>query len=160
MRLHTEKTILIYRRMPHCVFASSQTKSSLACWRHEVWILRRCPATSNHAPLASTRRPSSVIRTRATSIVRPAATTRSAFAVASPARISSTRKSVKKPCASMIASVQRRDCPRAIRARGGEWREGCACARAAWVAHRGHWTCLRDGDVRVEPRRSNCHRTA
>jgi hypothetical protein len=26
---------------------------------------------------------------------------------------------------------------------------------AAWVAYRGHCTCLRDGDVRVEPRRSN-----
>jgi hypothetical protein len=36
---------------------------------------------------SSDRRPASVIRTRATSIVRPAATTRSAFAVASPARI-------------------------------------------------------------------------
>jgi hypothetical protein len=34
------------------------------------------------------RRPASVSRTRATSIVRPAATTRSAFAVASPARTS------------------------------------------------------------------------
>jgi WD40 repeat protein len=31
---------------------------------------------------------------------------------------------------------------------------------AAWVAYRRHWTCLRDSDVRVEPRRSNCHWTA
>jgi hypothetical protein len=29
---------------------------------------------------------------------------------------------------------------------------------AAWVAYRGHWTCLRDDDERVE-RRSHCHRT-
>jgi hypothetical protein len=43
---------------------------------------------------------------RVTCIERPPATARSVCAVASPARIRSTRKSVVNPCASMIASVQ------------------------------------------------------
>jgi hypothetical protein len=54
---------------------------------------------------ASAFRPASVIRSVATSILRPPATTRSAVAVASPARTSSTSISIVKPCASRIASV-------------------------------------------------------
>jgi hypothetical protein len=49
--------------------------------------------------------PRLVIRTRATSIVRLPATTRSAAAVASPAFASSTIMSIENPCASIIASV-------------------------------------------------------
>jgi hypothetical protein len=57
--------------------------------------------------LSSVRRPSAVILTRATSIARLPATTRSAVAVASPARTSLTIYSIVKPCAIMIASVRR-----------------------------------------------------
>jgi hypothetical protein len=60
---------------------------------------------SGYRPV-SARRPASVIRTRATSIVCRPATTRAAVAVASPARTRSIIRSVVKPCASMIASVQ------------------------------------------------------
>jgi hypothetical protein len=61
----------------------------------------------NDCPLStSARRTASVILTRATSIVRPPAMMRSAFAVASPAWISSTICSIVKPCANIIASVQ------------------------------------------------------
>jgi 5-methyltetrahydropteroyltriglutamate--homocysteine methyltransferase len=53
---------------------------------------------------ASARRPATVMRTRITSIARPAIT-RSACAFASPSLISSPIISVEKPCASTIASV-------------------------------------------------------
>jgi hypothetical protein len=80
------------------------------------------------APSASARRPASVILTR-TSIVRPPppATTRWLCAVASPAHTSGPKSHA--PVTSPRCS--RRDCPRAIRARGGAWREGCACARCS-----------------------------
>ena len=45
------------------------------------------------------------------------------------------------------------------RAAAGGGRDALARV-AAWVAHRGHWRCLRDDDLEVEPRRSHCHRTA
>ncbi len=49
---------------------------------------------------------------------------------------------------------------RAIRVRGGGWREGCACARCGvGCLPRTHCKCLRDGDAQVAPRRSHCHRT-
>jgi hypothetical protein len=54
----------------------------------------------------STRRPVSVTRTRATSIDRPPATTRSVPAVASPCRIRSASMLAANPCATIIASVQ------------------------------------------------------
>ena len=54
---------------------------------------------------------------------------RSAVALASPARTSSTICSMVNPCAIMIASVQPSGMQQAIRARGGEWREECAGPR-------------------------------
>jgi hypothetical protein len=55
---------------------------------------------------ASARRPASVMRTSATSILRPAATTRSTSAVASPARMSCATCGIVNPCAKSSASVQ------------------------------------------------------
>jgi hypothetical protein len=57
-------------------------------------------------PSLIARRPASVIRTRVISIVREPATTRSAVAIASPARTSSTICAIVKPWASIIVSVQ------------------------------------------------------
>ena len=50
--------------------------------------------------------PASVIRTRVTSIARSSAITRSVITLASPALISSTNRSLLKPCASRMAAVQ------------------------------------------------------
>src|SRR5215468_846206 len=50
--------------------------------------------------------PASVIRTRVTSIARSPAITRSVVTLASPALISSTNRSLLKPCARRIAAVQ------------------------------------------------------
>src|SRR5262249_16041386 len=55
---------------------------------------------------ASARRPASVMRTRATSIILPPATIRSVVAFANPALISSTIGSMEKRGTSITASVQ------------------------------------------------------
>jgi hypothetical protein len=83
--------------------------------------------------LFSTRRPSSVIRTVATSNVREPATTRSAVAVASPARTSSTICSVVNPCARMSPSVQPSG-----RSRQFERADGVGF-KGALAARRRHW---------------------
>ena len=64
-----------------------------------VWRVRRCRSAARPRLTkgTSTRRPASVIRTRAISIARPPATTRSACAVASPDRTNSTNRSMVKP---------------------------------------------------------------
>ena len=67
---------------------------------------RGAPRIQGHRSSASARRPTSVILTRATSIARPPATTRSVHVVAIPVLMRSTRKSTVNPCASMIASLQ------------------------------------------------------
>jgi len=62
--------------------------------------------TFHRRAFSSTRRPASVIFTRATSILREPATTRSAVAVASFACTSSTISLIVKPCARRMPSAQ------------------------------------------------------
>jgi hypothetical protein len=68
--------------------------------------------------------PESVIRTRVTAIARSSATTRSVVTLASPVLISSTNRSLLKPCASRMPRCSRRAMRRAIRARAGARRCG------------------------------------
>jgi hypothetical protein len=104
----------------------------------------------------SARRPASVIRTRASSIVRPPATTRSACAVPNP---TADQLDHLLGCEAM----RQHDRLRAAVAAGGKQFERAvasggrdALARvAARVFHRGRCTCLRDGDARGEPRWSS-----
>jgi hypothetical protein len=81
---------------------------------------RRRNQHHNLARSASARRPASVIRTRVTSIARSSAIC-SVVTLASPALISSTNRSLLKPCASRMAD---RGMRRVIRARGGARRYG------------------------------------
>src|SRR6516225_4433532 len=91
--------------------------------------------------------PASVIRTRVTSIARSPAITRSVVTLASLALISSTNRSLLKPCASKIAAVQ----PSGDAASNSSARRRSALRRgpSAISASIGCKLCLRDR--RVEP---------
>jgi hypothetical protein len=65
-----------------------------------------CPRLVVTASLPSSRRPSSVIPIRATSIILPSTTLRSACADASPVRTNSSSNSIVNPFATMRPSVQ------------------------------------------------------
>jgi hypothetical protein len=82
-----------------------------------------------------------LIRSRATSIVRLPATTRSAFAVPSPALTNSTIYSIVKPCAIMIASVQPSRQEASVRARGGYYAQASAVLDHSFTLPQG------DGDA-------------
>ena len=80
-----------------------------------------------------------------------------AHARASRALTSSTIRSIANPCANMIDSEQpSRDAASNSSAR----RRVAGGLRLRALRRRGYCKCLGDGDVQVEPRRSNCHRTA
>src|SRR5262249_538670 len=79
--------------------------------------------------------PASVIRTRVTWIARSPAITRSVVTLASPALISSTNRSLLKPCASRIAAVQ----PSGDAASNSSARRRSALRRGSSAISAMHW---------------------
>jgi len=102
-----------------------------------------CKATTSvHSYFAHARVPASVIRTRATSNLRPPppTTTRSAVAVASPARTRSMICAVEKRCARKIASLQpsghdASNSSARRRSGWGPWRRPRGLAAVDWVGN-------------------------
>src|SRR5262249_32315126 len=84
---------------------------------------------------SSTCLPASVIRTRVTCIARSPAITRSVVTLASPALISSTNRSLLKPCASRIAAVQ----PSGDAASNSSARQRSALRRGSSAISAMHW---------------------